>query len=361
MSRWFWIVPVLAMTVGGAGLVLSQCSGSGPIAPPVTGPAAAPAPAQVTGTFGPDIGPAGPRGMLRKAPDPHRLQALTARLAPLHSRMGEVQPGDWLSQHREPGQTFTRYLQQEPVHARGKRRVLYIQPIGTFDAPELEVLDLTARFLGAFFCLPVKVLERLPYKAIPASARRKHPAWGDHQILTTYVLDRVLAPRLPDDAATLLALTPEDLWPGHGWNFVFGQASLYHRVGVWSTYRNGDPVKERALHLLRTFKIASHETGHMFTIHHCTAYECGMCGSNNRAESDRRPLAFCPQCLAKLLWATGCDAARRYRSLADLCQEAGLSREAARYRKLLAALEGTDVAAPGAGAGDKGRPSAPAP
>ena len=267
-------------------------------------------------------------------PDPLALQSLTLRLAPLHRPMDNPQPGDWVTQHDEAGQTFVEYLEHRPVHARGKRRVIYIQPLGYFEASEVEVLNLTARFLGQFFCLPVQIMKRIPLDVIPSRARRKHRAWGVNQILAPHVLYELLKPRLPADAATLLALTPNDLWPGQGWNFVFGMADLRDRVGVWSTYRNGDPVKERKRHLLRTFKIASHETGHMFSMRHCTAHECGMCGSNSRAESDRRPLEFCPPCLAKLLWATGCDARARYQNLANLMKEAGLNKQAARYKQL---------------------------
>ena len=266
------------------------------------------------------------------------LQTLSKRLIPLHKALAPPRPGEWLAQHDESGQTFIQYLKENPIHGRGTRRVIYIQPLGTFKKADLEVLDITARFMGHFFCLPVKVLKRLPLSVIPKVAQRKHPSWGDHQLLAPYIYDRLLRPRLPADAATMLGLTTSDLWPGRGWNFVFGMASLYDRVGVWSTYRNGDPVKERALHLLRTIKIASHETGHMFSIRHCTAYDCGMRGSNSRPETDRHPLAFGPQCLAKLLWATGCEPKARYRNLAALLDEAGLKKQAERYRELLAAL-----------------------
>ncbi len=343
MSRWIWIVPLLSLLVTGTGFGLSRCHTSPPLS--LSQLKAIPAAKletfpRVTRTYnsGVALESSGPGGMLLKAHEPQSLRSLMLRLAPLHRPMRPIKPGDWLSQHRERGQTFAKYLTESPVDARGKRRVIYIQPVSSFDKADQEVLDLTARFLSAFFCLPVKVLRGLPYSSIPKKARRIHPHWRDHQILTTYVLFNVLAPMLPDDAATLLALIPEDLWPGGGWNFVFGQASLRERVGVWSTYRNGDPIKERRLHLLRTFKIASHETGHIFSIRHCTAHECGMCGSNGRAESDGRPLTFCPGCQAKLLWATGCDPAIRYRALIRVCEEAGLQQVAAVYRKHLAAI-----------------------
>jgi hypothetical protein len=49
-------------------------------------------------------------------------------------------------------------------------------------------------------------------------------AWGDQQVLTGYILHDVLEPERPADALAYLALTASDLWPGPGWNFVFGEA-----------------------------------------------------------------------------------------------------------------------------------------
>jgi WD40 repeat protein len=37
-----------------------------------------------------------------------------------------------------------------------------------------------------------------------------------------YILHEVLEPQRPTDALAYLALTGSDLWPGKGWNFVFG-------------------------------------------------------------------------------------------------------------------------------------------
>ena len=200
----------------------------------------------------------------------------------------------------------------------------------------------SADYLGRHFNLPVKISSDLPLSVIPAKARRTHPTRGDKQILSTYVLDDVLRPRMPKDAFGMIALTTSDLWPGKGWNFVFGQASLRERVGVWSMYRYGDPDKgRRELRrvLLRTIKTASHELGHMMSMMHCTAFECSMCGSNSRGESDRRPLALCPECMAKVCWATGAEPVERYRKLAAFCRTHGLSREAGRFGQFIRALQ----------------------
>lgn len=92
-------------------------------------------------------------------------------------------------------------------------------------------------------------------------------------------------PDRPDDALAYLALTASDLWPGDGWNFVFGQANLRQRVGVWFIYRNGDPAQgEHAFRLClrRTLAMATHEAGHVLTMKHCIAFACLMHGSNHR-------------------------------------------------------------------------------
>lgn len=279
------------------------------------------------------------------AADSSRLAAASAaleRVVPLHRPIAKPGPSDWLAHHQEPGQTFRQYVRSDPVVLRGSpRRVLYIQPLGELSPEQRRIVALTAEFMGLFYSAPVKVSKELPLSLVPAEARRHHPEWGMPQILTTYVLDGILRPRLPDDAAACIALTASDLWPGKGWNFVFGQASLRERVGVWSLYRNGDPAEgpeAYRLCLLRTLKTAVHETGHMISMYHCTLYECGMCGSNHREESDRRPLWFCPECDAKVWWATGADAVARYRKLAEFCRRSGLATEAEFYARSAAIL-----------------------
>jgi archaemetzincin len=281
----------------------------------------------------------GPGGASRA--DSADLPPKFTRLLPLATKLGKPQPGDWLDRHAEPGQTYRQYVAGRPVRPDTSRRVIYVQPLGEFTPPQRKIIELAAEAMGVYFQLPVKTRDDLSLDVIPATARRTHPTWGDRQILSTYVLDEVLKPRLPRDAVAMIAFTASDLWPGEGWNFVFGQASLRDRVGVWSIYRNGDPQQgDEAfrLCLLRTIKTATHETGHMFSMQHCTYYECNMCGSNHRAEADRRPLALCPICLAKLCHATGADPEKRFEDLIAFCKRAGLKAEQAFYEKELAAI-----------------------
>lgn len=268
---------------------------------------------------------------------PQKLQ----RLVPLHAPLEPPEPGDWLDAHQEPGQTFAQYRRSRPVRADGRRRVLYVQPLGEFTDTQRKIVALAGEYLGVFYQLPVRVNEALPLSQVPANARRQLPG-QDEQILTGHLLSQVLRPRLSRDAMALIGLTASDLWPGEGWNFVFGQASLSERVGVWSLARFGDPDRDEAtfrLALRRTLQVASHETGHMFSMQHCVFYRCSMCGSNSLAESDRQPLWLCPQCLAKLCYATGAKPEQRFRALIAFAQKHQLTEEAAFWQKSLTAIE----------------------
>lgn len=263
------------------------------------------------------------------------------KLRPLHEPKRPAAPADWLSVHPEPGQSFDEYVQSDPMTPTGSRRVIHVQPLGEFSEAGQRVVEMTAEFMGLFYDRPAEWRDGLALELVPQEARRIHPTRGVEQVLSTYVLTQVLRPRLPEDAAAYIAFTLADLWPGEGWNFVFGQASLRDRVGVWSIYRNGDPEAgpdQFRLCLLRTMKTGSHELGHMFGMAHCTAYECGMNGSNTLQEKDRRPLALCPECVAKVCWATGAEPGERFRRLAAFCAEHGLAKQAGFYRQSARAL-----------------------
>lgn len=278
-----------------------------------------------------------------------QVRASLKALEPLHQPLPKPGPGDWLAEHEERGQTFDEWARSQPVvadvgatRAGGKRRILYIQPLGPLDEAQRKIVELTSAYMEQFFGLAVRLEPPLPLSLVPDNARRMHAEWGHEQLLTGYVLERILAPRLPNDAAAFISFTASDLWPGDGWNFVLGQASLRDRVGVWSIHHNGDPSQGDAAFrrtLLRTMKIAVHETGHMFSVAHCTRYQCVMAGANSLAEADRHPLWLCPECAAKIWWATRAEPLARYRKLDAFCAEHGFADESAFFKRSIATLE----------------------
>jgi archaemetzincin len=133
----------------------------------------------------------------------------------------------------------------------------------------------------------------------------------------------------------MLAVTMIDLYPEPSWNFVFGQASLADRVGVFSLARYDSRfygkrrVDEPALSFLRrSCKILAHETGHMFGIRHCVFFNCLMNGSNSLGESDNQPIHLCPVDLRKMQQSVGFDMVERYRGIEQFYRRSGLIEEA---------------------------------
>lgn len=247
------------------------------------------------------------------------------RLAPLYPRFEET---DWSFRHPEEGpQTLEAFQAQRTPLTDRKAHSFYIQPIGRFGKDQQQLLTDTAILLEHWFGSPVKTLPPIALESLPASARR------GPQLLTGVLLNQVLLPQRPADAIAVLGVTTVDLTPGEGWNFVFGQASLVNRVGVWSLARLIDPNGDLARTRLRFFKLATHETGHMYGMEHCLIARCGMNGCNSIMETDHAPLAFCPECAAKLWHATGLRPTAWFSELEAFARAQNLKSEATLWRR----------------------------
>lgn len=247
---------------------------------------------------------------------------------PFFELMGEPLENEWLATFSENGQTFEEYINSNPTLPTENRNKIYIQPIGKFDEKQIRVIELTAKYMENFFDLPVELLKVEQFKE-PLSLEnyRIHPTWKIKQIRTGYVIDQILSPKLPEDAAALIAFTNENLYPDKNFNFVFGQASFEKRAGVWSLYYLDDDADDKTF-LERTLKIAVHETGHMFSMAHCTKYKCVMSGTNGLDETDTRPIDACPECMAKIVWMRKSDPKKRFENLAEFCKNADLNEDA---------------------------------
>ncbi|MEL6109590.1 MAG: archaemetzincin [Planctomycetota bacterium] len=247
---------------------------------------------------------------------------------PLFDPIPKPKPSDWLAQHHEAGQTFTQYVRSRPNRPDTRRSTLYLLPVGEFDARSSPDLEQVARFAGSFFMMPVKTLEPVDEDGLPVTRRDNG---GVEQMLTTDLLNW-LKPRVPQDAYCLLAVTMTDLYPDPKWNYVFGQATLSDRVGVYSFARYapefwGEETTESTKRqmLWRSCAVLAHETGHMFGIRHCIHFHCLMNGANNLQEFDSHPLHLCPVCLRKLHHAAEFDVAQRYERLRDFAASANWS------------------------------------
>jgi archaemetzincin len=250
-------------------------------------------------------------------------------------RIGKPRPGEWLFHFHEPGQSLDDYVRSNPVRTSGSRHVLVFQPVGPFSPIEQDIIGKAALFAGIWFDLSTRVEQAVALPDKGWQRIRRFP-WQDRptrQYQTGYFLHELLPGRLPKDAVCYLAITMADLYPDENWNFVFGQASLSERIGVYSMARYFPA--SHTLILRRCCKVLAHEVGHIFGLAHCIYYRCAMNGSNSLEESDRRPLRLCPICLKKLQWNRGLDTIRRYEKLKTFFEEHHLKEEAAWINKRL--------------------------
>jgi archaemetzincin len=227
-------------------------------------------------------------------------------------------PNDWLANHQEERQTFDDFVRSNPNRPTAQRRTIYLQPLGTFELGPLK------EFTEAFFMMPVVLRPPLDLTTAPITSRA-NPSTGQRQLLTTDILT-FLRRQLPSDAFCMLGITMTDLYPDPAWNFVFGQAALHDRVGVYSFARYAGQSR-------RNCKVVAHETSHMFGIEHCIYFRCVLNGSNHLAEADARPMHLCPVDLHKLQWSVGFDVVERYRRLRAVCERAGFADEAQWYQR----------------------------
>lgn len=260
-------------------------------------------------------------------------QKLISAIEPFFKLMGEPQPYDWLTSFSENGQTFAQYKNSNPTLPTDERKIIYIQPLGKFNENQTKVINATAEYMNAFFQLEVKLLQTKQFdKPLSLKNYRIHPTTKQEQIRTGYVLDELLPPILPKDAAALIAFTNEDLYPNENFSFVFGQASLQNRVGIYSLYRFSQGADYKTF-LTRTLKVGVHETGHMFSIQHCIKFQCVMSGTNHLGETDRRPIDACPEDTAKIIWMNKVSPTKRYKDLAEFCRKYNLTKDAEIFKK----------------------------
>jgi archaemetzincin len=261
--------------------------------------------------------------------DRAELRANIKKIEPFFKPMGTPENSDWLASHNEPGQTFEEYIDADPIKPTKERLKIYVLPLGTFTPKQQTMIGVTSDYLEAFYDLPVEQMPSRPLVAVHPNFRQ-NKLTRTRQIKTGHILRNILTPILPQDAAALIAFTIDDLYPDESMNYVFGQASLENRVGVWSLARLDDNTNEQNF-LIRTLKIAAHETGHMFSMRHCTKYECLMSGTNHLAETDSRPIDACPECSVKICWLSDIEQSGRYDRLADFCRKNGLTKEAEEF------------------------------
>lgn len=247
-----------------------------------------------------------------------RAQLIEDSLAYLHSMLNPPQEGDWLSSHPEKGETFSQYIRKWPKTASEQQSKFYLVKLSSFNTTQQIIFNKTYQYISLFYDTQVDTFTLdIDYTAIPEKFYRKNDL-EEIQVLTDFFLKQKLLEALPDDAWGMIGCTAVDIFPDPKWNFVYGQASLKNRVGVWSMRRLGDPeaypeTEDKAF--MRNLKVATHETGHILSMKHCIYYDCLMNGSAHLLENDSKPPYLCPVCLGKADWNRGFNIQNRFDTL----------------------------------------------
>ena len=270
-------------------------------------------------------------------PDP----AAAAFWSPLSAE--DCQPGSWLAQFNESGQTFAQYRAEGP----NRPELDAVVELGLMGDLRVrgdragELVEPVREFLGIYFQREAFLVDPKPLP--PAAWTPERGAGGQYD--AEALLD-ALEGSCPPTAAGCLTVTDEDLYVST-LQYVFGLGHFHRRVGVFSMYRLWEDVRgpsgERLAvrdpePLRRALKVAVHELGHEMTVAHCVHYRhCVMAGTNSLAESDAGSLMLCPLDHEKLRWNLRFDPRERYGELADFAERHRLWPEARYWRQMAAA------------------------
>ena len=263
----------------------------------------------------------------------------------LFQKIGKPGPGDWMEAHPEPAQSFQEYVGSDLVRPTRMRHTIFLMPVGQMTPKDRARMAILREFVELYYTLPV---EMSPWQALDGVTGRDREIMGNkvRQYLTGDVMQKVLRTHLPRNGYCILGVTMDDLYPEDSWNYVFGQATLSARVGIYSLVRFypafwnlKETPEAEALGMRRSLAVMVHETGHMFGVQHCQAYECVMCGCNSLGESDRRPIHLCPECLKKARWNIGFDVVVRYQGLKKFYEAHEMKDEAAWVEKRIQACQ----------------------
>jgi len=143
----------------------------------------------------------------------------------------------------------------------------------------------------------------------------------------------------PKDAYAIIAITTVDLYPRPSWNFVYGQANWAWGTSIYSFARLGPKFEDQSMAhtwFRRQIWTLVHELTHLFTVKHCTFYECTMNGAMTPSEQLRHTNSIlCPVCIKKLKRTIGFDVLERFQALEKVATELGLDEEAKQYRNIM--------------------------
>lgn len=262
------------------------------------------------------------------------IETKTDRLFSIAQKMPPVKHGEWRYFWPETEQSPQKYVTSMPITVSDERDKLYIKPIGKFSDHDYLILKKIREYLEDNFQTPVVLLKK-ENDFFPKEAVRRN-SHGDEQYSSVYITDVILKEDLPNDGWGILAVTPDDIYRAEGIDKLYGDTLIFGRRGVISLYhlKHGDKTS-----LSLALKGASHEASHLLSLPHCSKYKCNMNGRITIEEFSAAPLHYSPDCLSKIIFATGGNIRKRFVELIAFCKENDLRDELDYYSRALTIID----------------------
>ena len=244
-----------------------------------------------------------------------------------HNPVSTPKPGDWLYSQSESGQTFSQFTSEMMSILQQNRKTIYINPLQPMDQTFLNNCLFYCQ--SFFYPMNVKLINLASLKSLHIESRINE--YSNKIQYNAGEINLKMSKLVPNDAHCVVSILLDDLYPKKEWNFVFGLASYYKRVGVFSFARfnpkffDDQDIPENLDNYLlyRSCSTLVHEICHTFGLSHCVFYSCLMNGSNSLEEQAKRPLIECPVCLRKLQYSIRFDPLERYKKLLDASKKFG--------------------------------------
>eukprot|EP01051_Picozoa_sp_SAG22_P019492 SAG22_NODE_3617_length_1615_cov_1.895778_1_plen_441_part_00 len=260
--------------------------------------------------------------------------------------LAKGQPGD--TNGDRLGQTYAQFCRPGPRRSfPAKFQKIYLTPLGEMQgAPDTAVL---VECLRAHFQIDVVVGAPVVGEAFDALEK------DEWEYLETPSCHALLAnaKRKPRDCFANIGFTMEPLCDSKkGFEVLAGQARPDLGVGIFSFACYESKSAQRFLR--RCCMVLVHEMTHLFGLKHCVHAACLMNGVNHLGESDRRPFAVCPVCIAKFrdgmrgVWPAGNGGGegasdpliRRERDVLQFLEKHGMEADAELCRERLKVMTG---------------------
>lgn len=177
------------------------------------------------------------------------------------------------------------------METKNRIETIFLVPLCQIEQQLLEKLGL---YLEEIFPANVQISNPLP---VPKGAYNSHRKQFNSTEILSYLLTQLT------DYDRFLGIADVDLF-SYGFNFVFGEADVLHRISIISLTRLNqdfyDLPEDQNMFFLRILKEAVHELGHTYGLVHCPNSQCVMHFSNSLLDTDRKSCKFCEMCKSKL-------------------------------------------------------------